>query len=81
MKPGKISFFFFLFVVNFFLPLNTADKIISIPLVNLENLEPSFEKEDVKNKNILNEEKLTLKEKKNNKHKKQNNKGQYNSSR
>ena len=64
MKPGKISFFFFLFVVNFFLPLNTADKIISIPLVNLENLEPSFEKEDVKNKNILNEEKLTLKEKK-----------------
>ena len=64
MKPGKICFFFFLFVVNFFLPLNTADKIISIPLVNLENLEPSFEKEDVKNKNILNEEKLTLKEKK-----------------
>ena len=64
MKPGKISFFFFLFVVNFFLPLNTADKIISIPLVNLENLEPSFEKEDAKNKNILNEEKLTLKEKK-----------------
>ena len=64
MKLRKICFFFFLFVVNFFLPLNTADKIISIPLVNLENLEPSFEKEDVKNKNILNEEKLTLKEKK-----------------
>ena len=64
MKLGKISLFFFLFFINFFSLSNAEDKIATVPLVNLENLEPSFEKEDVKNKNILNEEKLTLKEKK-----------------
>jgi len=64
MKLGKISLFFFLFLINFFSLSNAEDKIATIPLVNLENLKPSFEKEEVKNQNILNEESLSFKEKK-----------------
>ena len=64
MKLGKISFFFYIIFINCFLLLNAEDKITTVPLINLENLEPSFEKEDSESKNILKKENITLKEKK-----------------
>ena len=64
MKLGKISLFFFLLFVNFFTLLYSEEKITTVPLVNLENLEPSFEKEDAEEQNILNKKNLILKEKK-----------------
>ena len=50
MILGKIKFIFFLFVLSFFNTLLSEDKIITAPLINLENLKPSFEKEDIKKK-------------------------------
>ena len=64
MSLGKISLFFFLISVNFFTLLNSEEKITTVPLVNLENLKPSFEKEDSEEKNILERKNLSLKEKK-----------------
>jgi hypothetical protein len=64
MKFGKSSFFYFLFFFNFFTFLHSEDKIKTIPLVNLENLEASFENEESENQNILEKENLSLKEKK-----------------
>ena len=65
MIPGKINIIIFLFLLNFFTIIFAEEKITTVPLVNLENLEPSFEKEDVENKNILDNESINLKEKKN----------------
>ena len=65
MRPGKVSLFFFLFFINSFSLLYTEEKITTIPLVNLENLEPSFEKEETENKTLSETESITLKEKKN----------------
>ena len=67
MKLGKISFFIFLFFVNSFALIIAEEKIVTVPLVNLENLEPSFESEDSEEQNILDKENLSLKEKKINK--------------
>ena len=64
MKLGKISLFIFLLFVNFFNLLHSEEKITTVPLINLENLKPSFEKEDSEEKEIANEENLSLKEKK-----------------
>ena len=64
MKLGKISFFCFIVFIIFFLLLNAEEKITVVPLVNLENLKPSFEKEDLENQNILKKENIILKEKK-----------------
>ena len=64
MKFGKSNLLFFLFFVNFFSVLHSEDKIKTIPLVNLENLEASFENEESENQNILEKENLKLKEKK-----------------
>jgi len=64
MIPGKINFIIFLFLLNFPITIFAEDKITTVPLVNLENLEPSFEKEDSESKNILKKEKIILKEKK-----------------
>ena len=64
MKLGKINLFFFIFFINFFSLLYAEEKIITVPLINLENLEASFEEEDTKEKNISDEENLSLKEKK-----------------
>jgi hypothetical protein len=66
MILGKVNFFIYLFF--FFSSIAAAeDKITTIPLVNLENLKPSFEKEDSESKNIFNNKKINLKEKKTNK--------------
>jgi hypothetical protein len=64
MIPGKINFILFLFFLNFFTTVFTEDKITTIPLVNLENLKPSFEKEDLEGKSLLGKERISLKEKK-----------------
>jgi len=64
MILGKIKFIFFLFVLNFSSVLLSENKIISAPLINLENLKPSFEKEDIEKKNTTSNEKFKLKEKK-----------------
>jgi len=64
MKFGKSNLLFFLFFFNFFSVLYSEDKIKTIPLVNLENLEASFENEESENQNILEKENLSLKEKK-----------------
>ena len=64
MIPGKINFIIFLILLNFSITIFAEDKITTVPLVNLENLEPSFEKEDTDNKNISKKEDITLKEKK-----------------
>ncbi len=64
MKPGKINFIFLLFLFNFSSITFADDKITTIPLVNLENLESSFEKEDIEDKSISNNENIVLKEKK-----------------
>mgnify|MGYP006122068801 FL=1 len=42
---------------------HSDEKIISVPLINLKNLKPSFEAEDVEVQNNTNKENLTLKEK------------------
>ena len=65
MKPGKISFFILLFFLNSFTSIFAEEKIVTVPLVNLENLEPSFESEDSETQNTLNKESYSLKEKKN----------------
>jgi hypothetical protein len=64
MKLGKVNFFFFLLFINFLPQLEAEEKITTVPLVNLENLKPSFEKEDLEDKNILKKENISLKEKK-----------------
>ena len=64
MKLGKISLFYFLYFISVNTFAFSEEKITTVPLVNLENLEPSFEKEDAEGQNILDEENLTLKKKK-----------------
>ena len=64
MIPGKINLIIFLFFLNFPNITFTEDKITTIPLINLENLKPSFEKEDIENKDIQNNQITNLKEKK-----------------
>ena len=64
MILGKIKFIYFLFLISFSTIVFAEDKITTIPLANLENLEPSFEKDDLKKKYILENEDIILKEKK-----------------
>ena len=47
MKLGNIKIFLFIFSIFFFktLPIFSADKIETVPLINLENLSPTFEEE------------------------------------
>jgi len=64
MKLGKVKFLFFLLTLNMFTTLFAEEKITTVPLINLENLKPSFEKEDSEGQNLLKKENLSLKEKK-----------------
>tara|TARA_B100001996_G_scaffold33963_1_gene25451 strand:- start:162 stop:692 length:531 start_codon:yes stop_codon:yes gene_type:complete len=75
MKLGKINLYFFIFFLLFFeiLHSNSEDKIQSVPLINLEDLSPTFEEdkdelEKIENKNVsttennsISEEKKTIK--------------------
>ena len=67
MKLGNLNilFFFTLFFINI-LPINAEDEIKSVPLINLEDLSPTFEegkdeldKIDDKNVNLNNSENVT----------------------
>ena len=56
MRPGKIKLSIFIFILSFFLSLKADEKILSAPIINLENLEPSYEtleneKETISNSN------------------------------
>ena len=53
MKLGKISLSIIILIFAFSLNLKAEDKIISAPIINLENLEPSYE-------NLENEKDTTL---------------------
>ncbi len=53
MKLGKISHFFNIFILIFFQSVSAEDKIISAPIINLENLEPSYETLENEKENIL----------------------------
>ena len=64
MKLGKISLFYFLFFINILAVTYAEEKISTIPLVNLENLKPSYEKEDSESKNFSEKKSIILKEKK-----------------
>jgi hypothetical protein len=62
MKPGNLSFFIF-FLYVFLMNTNISvseEKIESIPLINLEELEPTFEeeKDDLEKTEIENAEKI-----------------------
>ena len=59
MKLGKINFFFIIYF-SIFIPLSADDKIITTPVINLENLEPSYERLDQENNNE-NSQKIDLK--------------------
>ena len=63
MRLGKIKLIFILLNVSTL--VFAEEKITTVPLVNLENLKPSFEKEDSEIKSILKDENIILKEKKN----------------
>ena len=64
MILGKISLLIFFIFKSFSNLLFSEEKIITVPLINLEKLEPSFEKEDSKDEVILDKDNLILKEKK-----------------
>ena len=64
MKLGKISLLFILFLINLITFSYAEEKISTVPLVNFEDLEASFDKEDAEEQKILNKEILILKEKK-----------------
>ena len=67
MKLGKFKIFIFVFFIFNSLPIFAEDKIESVPLINLEELSPTFEedkdeleKNDEKNTNlIINNEDIT----------------------
>ena len=61
MTPGKFKFIFFLFLLNFSTFVFAEDKITTVPLVNLENLEPSFEKENSEDEILSEKKNISLK--------------------
>ena len=67
MKLGRINLnlIFFLFIF-FLISFNSfsEEKITETPIVNLGNLEPSFEEENLDDQDILNNENVKFKEKK-----------------
>ena len=67
MKPGKINLnlIFFLFIF-FLISFNSfsEEKITETPIVNLDNLEPSFEEENLDDQDILKNDNVKFKEKK-----------------
>ena len=64
MILGKAKFIFFLLTLNLFATLFAEEKTITTPIINLENLKPSFEKEDAEQNDTLKSENTSLKEKK-----------------
>ncbi len=54
MKPGKIKLFLIILIYIIITSLRAEDKIISAPIINLENLEPSYENLENENDSISN---------------------------
>ncbi len=70
MKLGKINFLSILFFI-LLTSLNAEDKILTAPIINLENLEPSYEnleneKDTVTNSNTLIKKRKVINKKNNN---------------
>ena len=65
MKLGKFkTSVLVLFIYLFFTPFSFGEeKIVTVPLINLENLEPSFEEENSEDSAVLKNENFVLKEK------------------
>jgi len=61
MILGKINCILFLSLLIFSTITFAEDKITTVPLINLENLEPSFEKEDLERKITLEKKNIILK--------------------
>ncbi|MBA1340235.1 MAG: hypothetical protein FD547_000170 [Pelagibacterales bacterium] len=68
MKAGKFKILFLVFILffknNF---LHSEDKITTVPLINLENLKPSYEEEEIDTSNSENNTSYNLKNKNKNK--------------
>ena len=64
MILGRIKYIFFLSLLNIFTIVFAEDKITTVPLVNLENLKPSFENEDLEGRSTSEKRSINLKEKK-----------------
>ena len=62
-KKNKFKYFLILLICNFTFFSFAEDKISTVPLVNLENLKPSFESEDALNTNNGDEKTIIFKEK------------------
>ena len=62
MILGRIKFIFFLSLLNIFTIVFAEDKITTVPLVNLENLKPSFENEDLEGRSTSEKKSINLKE-------------------
>ena len=62
MKLGKIKLFLVISCLSFF-SLNSAEKITTVPLVNLENLEPSYEVMENESENDVENSNNTIKKK------------------
>ncbi|MAH89752.1 MAG: hypothetical protein CMI78_00650 [Candidatus Pelagibacter sp.] len=70
MKLGKINFLPILFFISL-TSLNAEDKILTAPIINLENLEPSYEnleneKDTVSNSNTIIKKRKVINKKKDN---------------
>ena len=64
MRLGRFNKFFLIIFLTFLTsPSFSEEKIITVPLINLDNLEPSFEEENSENNLLLNNENIVFKEK------------------
>ena len=66
MKPGNKFTFIFLFFISLTFPCNSEDKIISSPLINLDQIQPSFEEIETENEKNVKTNNNQLKKKNNN---------------
>ena len=62
MKLGKINLFFIILLFSIFSIVNAEDRIISAPIINLENLEPSYETQENNEKDPASERSTKIKE-------------------
>jgi|TARA_B110000444_G_C18764767_1_gene559393 hypothetical protein len=63
MKLGKIKIIILVLFFNSSLPLLAEDTISSVPLINLENLKPSYEEDEKDEVKIENNNSIKIKEK------------------
>ena len=66
MKPGNKFTLIFLFFISLSFSCNSEDKIISSPLINLDQIQPSFEEIETENEKNIKTNSNQLKKKNNN---------------